>query len=101
MFFDCFKKLGKEDSIKAYLMNTYYSKINHEMIAAVFNYYKLKYINKAKESDLEDYILKYLRPYLRKGTIYESIILDELNEYVKKTSHFKKISEFMSDTKKK
>lgn len=91
MFFDCFKKLGKEDSIKAYLMNTYYPKINHEMIVAVFTYYKLKYVNKAKESDLEDYILKHLRPYLRKGTIYERIILDELNEYAKKTSHFKKI----------
>lgn len=101
MFFDCFTKLKMEDSIKSYLLDTHFSKIHNKMIAAVFTYYKLKYINKAKESDLEDYILKHLRPYLRKGTIYERIILDDLNEYAKKTSHFKKISEFMTDTKKK
>ena len=101
MFFDCFKKLGIESKVHKYLTGRFYSKINNERVNVIFKYYKDKYVHKRTDAELEVYILEHLKPFLRKGSIYEKIILDDLTEYTEKTRHYNKLHYFMSDNKKK
>ena len=101
MFFDCFKKLGIESKVHKYLTGRFYSKINNDRVNVIFKYYKNKYVLKRTDAELEAYILEHLKPFLRKGSIYEKIILDDLTEYTEKTRHYNKLHYFMSDNKKK
>ena len=101
MFFDCFKKLGIESKVHKYLTGRFYSKINNDRVNVIFKYYKDKYVHKRTDAELEVYILEHLKPFLRKGSIYEKIILDDLTEYTEKTRHYNKLHYFMSDNKKK
>lgn len=95
LFFDCFKKIGKEEAVIALLKDGKQDMIKSSMVRSTYIYYRMKYIDRYPFKVLEDYVVNILKPHLRSGSDYEKIILNHLVEYTHQTHHFKKLHEFI------
>ena len=90
------EKTKQTDRLKALLNQIHLDNIQNEMERKITIYYKRKYqsepLTKKQMSELEDYICEEIKPFLnRMGDLLKNIFLDDLLNYVEKTSNYKKL----------
>lgn len=96
LLFHALEKTNQKDEIIKTLDSIHLSNTKTITEKKFLLYYKLKYKNsnlsKLQITELEDFICDEIKPLLvNLGTLYRTIFLEELKEYVRITSNYKKL----------
>ncbi|MCR5299462.1 MAG: helix-turn-helix domain-containing protein [Erysipelotrichaceae bacterium] len=62
----------------------------------VIQYYRNKYLNGKTDDELEDYLIRYLKPIHTDSPIYHPIFLEEMKCLVNKTRHYEKLNRYLN-----
>jgi len=100
-FFACFERCHRLDDLLNMFDSRFYKKMDTDLAKVIFFYYKYKHVEKMRLSDLEDYILTTLAPYLIYKSMQYDIIYDDLDRYTIQTRHYKKLRDYKTIVEKK